>query len=77
MVIFWILFSIVILSWILLTHTLTVRDYAVKKGYESTKVWLIGLIPIYGLKYFIKKPNLKDTSESTLKYAWAPNVLIA
>jgi uncharacterized membrane protein YhaH (DUF805 family) len=59
----------------LLVQQSVANEIAVKKGYEAQSNRWIGLIPVYGLIHFLKKKNLKDTSESSIRYAWNPQVL--
>ncbi len=59
----------------LLVQQSVANEIAVKKGYESQANHLIGLIPVYGVIHFLKKKNLKDTTESSIRYAWNPQVL--
>lgn len=60
----------------LLVQQSVANEIAVKKGYEFTSNRLIGLIPVYGIIHFLNKKNLKNTSESTIRYAWNPRVLL-
>lgn len=60
----------------LLVQQSVANEIAVKKGYELPTNRIIGLVPVFGLIYFLNKPNLKDTSEAAIKFAYAPSVLI-
>lgn len=61
------LFSIFIVILLVFIHQGTVVDYARKKGYEGVKVGLIGLIPVYGFYYYMKKEKKRNVSKQGLK----------
>ena len=69
---FLVLFLIVLA---LLVQQNIANEIAVKKGYEFKTNRLIGLIPIYGIIYFLNKENKTDISEGAIKYAYTPNVV--
>ena len=59
----------------LLVQQSVATEIAVKKGYESPVNRWIGLIPVYGLIHYLKKENLKETTESSIRYAYNLRVL--
>ena len=66
---------LVILAFLL--HQGIVVDYASKKGYEGTKVGLIGLIPIYGYIYYKKLPKRRNVSNITLREVFRPGNILS
>lgn len=60
-----------------LLHQGTVVDYAAKKGYEGTRVGLIGLIPIYGYLYYRALPKRRNVSNITLREVFKPSHMFA
>lgn len=65
---------LVILS--LLVQQSVANEIAVKKGHESYKNRLFGLIPVYGIRRVLKMNNLIGTSQTAIDYSYAPSMLL-
>ncbi|MFP4177576.1 MAG: sugar ABC transporter permease [Acholeplasmataceae bacterium] len=52
---------------LLLIHQGTVVEYARKKGYEGVRPGLIGLIPLYGLYYYVRRKKRRNISKQGLR----------
>jgi arabinogalactan oligomer / maltooligosaccharide transport system permease protein len=61
------LFTIYIVILLFFIHQGTVVDYARKKGHEGIRVGLIGLIPVYGFYYYVKKEKKRNVSKQGLR----------
>lgn len=59
----------------LLVHMGTVKDYALKKGYEGIKAILIGFVPVYGYKYYRNIKSLRLLESGELEHLLSFNVL--
>ena len=73
---FYIYLAIYLMIVLLLVQRSVANEIAVKKGYEQATNHLIGLIPVYGIIHFLKAPKIKEVSDSTITYAYAPMVLV-
>jgi arabinogalactan oligomer / maltooligosaccharide transport system permease protein len=60
----------------LFVHQSTVSEYARRKGYEGNRPGMIGLIPGFGLFYYMKQPKLRNVSSIGLKEVFKWNHMI-
>ncbi len=64
---FWLLILVIIIIGIyLMGQSLTV-DVADKKGYNKTKAGFVGMIPVFGIIYYLKAPKIRNISDQSIK----------
>jgi len=53
-----------------------VVDVAGKKGYSKVKAGFLGYIPIFGMRYYMKKPSLRNTNKKTIHSIFKPSKIL-